>query len=70
MAEVRKFNPAKGGSIAEQVAKAMGESVRPTTPGAPPAKKQPVKPAAPTYDIFTTTTSAFTVKPKAEPENR
>ncbi|WP_425307930.1 hypothetical protein AADG42_03975 [Ammonicoccus fulvus] len=43
MAEVRKFSPGKGGHIAEAIAKAMGESVRPITPGGPPAPS-PAKP--------------------------
>ncbi|MGJ6981229.1 hypothetical protein ACSDQ9_11980 [Aestuariimicrobium soli] len=53
MAEIRKFSPGTGGAIAQALAKAMGESVRPTTPGAPPelgpahdeAVTAPVKPA-------------------------
>ncbi|WP_203568025.1 hypothetical protein [Aestuariimicrobium ganziense] len=36
MAEIRKFTPAAGGTIAQALAKAMGETVRPVTPGAPP----------------------------------
>ena len=50
MAEIRKFTPGKGGDIAQALAKAMGESVRPVAPGAtPPEKKpRPRTPAGPT----------------------
>ena len=33
MAEIRKFTQGKGGEIAQARAKAMGEGVRPATPG-------------------------------------
>lgn len=36
MAEVRKVRPGKGGHIAQAIAKAMGESARPITPGGSP----------------------------------
>ncbi|WP_432560085.1 hypothetical protein [Granulicoccus sp. GXG6511] len=36
MAEVRKVTPGRGGLIAAAVEKAMGESVRPITPGGSP----------------------------------
>ncbi|HHV20684.1 MAG TPA: hypothetical protein GXZ30_03975 [Propionibacterium sp.] len=36
MAEVRKVTPGRGGHIAEAVAKAIGESVRPIAPGGSP----------------------------------
>ena len=37
MAEIRKFDPAAGNAIAQALREAMGEPVRPVTPGAPPA---------------------------------
>lgn len=53
MAEIRKFRPATGGDIAQALARAMGESVRPMTPGdGGPEKKPSPKP--------TTTTSVVT----------
>ena len=33
MAEIRKFTQGKGGEIAQALARAMGEGVRPATPG-------------------------------------
>lgn len=36
MAEVRKVKPGRGGHIAQAIAKAMGESIRPITPGGSP----------------------------------
>ena len=33
MAEIRKFTQGRGGEIAQALAKAMGEGVRPATPG-------------------------------------
>lgn len=39
MAEVRKFKPGQN-AIAEAIQKAMGEGVRPVTPGGPPKPGQ------------------------------
>lgn len=36
MAEVRKFRQGNGGHIAQAIARALGESVRPITPGGSP----------------------------------
>ncbi len=35
MAEIRKFDPAAGNAIAQALREAMGEPVRPVTPGEP-----------------------------------
>ena len=57
MAEVRKFKPGAGSQIAEAVAKAMGESVRPITPGAPPEPMR--KPQSAPTTISVTAASSF-----------
>lgn len=57
MAEVRKFKPGAGSQIAEAVAKAMGESVRPITPGAPPEPTQ--KPQSAPTTLSVTAASSF-----------
>lgn len=41
MAEVRKVTPGRGGFIAAAVEKAIGESVRPVTPGGRPDPSRP-----------------------------
>jgi hypothetical protein len=41
MAEIRKFDPATGNAIAQALRAAMGEPVRPTTPGKPAEKSEP-----------------------------
>ncbi|HAM44076.1 MAG TPA: hypothetical protein DCM67_03495 [Propionibacteriaceae bacterium] len=51
MAEIRKYNPETGNAIAQALSAAMGEPVRPRTPGAPavkphPAKQEPTEPPA------------------------
>ena len=54
MAEIRKYDPAKGNAIVEALRTAMGDPIRPVTPGAPaPARKPDLPPA-------TTTTSWVT----------
>lgn len=47
MAEIRKYDPAKGNAIVEALRAAMGEPVRPVTPGERPAPRaaQPEPPA-------------------------
>lgn len=48
MAEIRKFDPAAGNAIAQALRQAMGEPVRPVTPGTPansPAAVTPDEPA-------------------------
>ncbi len=44
MAEIRKYDPAKGNAIAEALRAAMGDPIRPATPGLPTS----TTPAAPT----------------------
>ncbi len=39
MAEIRKFDPAAGNAIAQALKAAMGEPVRPVTPGGPPVPR-------------------------------
>ncbi|MEA4943880.1 MAG: hypothetical protein VB080_05500 [Propionicimonas sp.] len=49
MAEIRKYDPARGNAIAEALRAAMGEPVRPVTPGdgpRPAPKPEPEPPAA------------------------
>lgn len=60
MAEIRKHNPAHN-AISDAIAKAMGEPVRPVTPGASPRRSKTDSPAAARPDVFTTTTPGFTV---------
>ncbi|MGC4152626.1 MAG: hypothetical protein QM628_06050 [Propionicimonas sp.] len=48
MAEIRKFDPAAGNAIAQALRQAMGDPVRPVTPGTPansPAAETPQEPA-------------------------
>ena len=71
MAEIRKFTQGKGGDIAQALARAMGESVRPATPGdgGPPRPKSKSAVTGPTatsgviWDPFLKTTPAKAVKP-------
>ena len=47
MAEIRKYDPAAGNAIAQALKAAMGEPVRPHTPGErPAAASAPEQPAA------------------------
>jgi hypothetical protein len=46
MAEIRKYDPSKGNAIAEALRAAMGDPVRPNTPGEP--KADPASAAQPT----------------------
>lgn len=48
MAEIRKFDPAAGNAIAQALKAAMGEPVRPVTPGGPPVPRAPGSAPAPT----------------------
>lgn len=43
MAEIRKHNPETGNAIAQALSAAMGEPVRPRTPGTPAAKPHPAE---------------------------
>lgn len=58
MAEVRKFRPGQGGHIAQAIAKAIGEPVRPITPGGSPDPSR-TKEASPAP--LTMTATSFTV---------
>lgn len=51
MAEIRKYDPAAGNAIAQALKAAMGEPVRPVTPGERPADRAagPERPAATTW---------------------
>ncbi|MBK9696168.1 MAG: hypothetical protein IPO80_01785 [Propionibacteriaceae bacterium] len=44
MAEIRKYDPAAGNAIAQALRAAMGEPVRPATPGERPPAEPPVTP--------------------------
>ncbi|MDO5498203.1 MAG: hypothetical protein Q4F67_00815 [Propionibacteriaceae bacterium] len=74
MAEVRKVTPGRGGHIAQAIEKAMGESVRPNTPGAPPdpsrGRAVPPAPAAPLTASTFLTSAAFLVPAEPEPETK
>ena len=51
MAEIRKYDPAKGNAIVEALRNAMGDPIRPVTPGVPQAaapKPKPTTAASPT----------------------
>ncbi len=51
MPETRKFEPSGGDPIAEALRAAMGEPIRPTTPGSKPtasSESQPAEPVRPT----------------------
>lgn len=41
MAEIRKYDPAKGNAIVEALRAAMGDPIRPAAPGERPAPRQP-----------------------------
>jgi hypothetical protein len=51
MAEIRKYDPAKGNAIAEALRAAMGDPIRPATPGQPATTSatQPTPPSAPAW---------------------
>lgn len=54
MAEIRKYDPAKGNAIVEALRSAMGDPIRPVTPGEPaPARKPAVTPASTTTSWVT-----------------
>lgn len=48
MAEIRKFDPAAGNAIAQALRQAMGDPVRPVTPGAPAPSPSDATPDEPT----------------------
>ncbi|MCL4722572.1 MAG: hypothetical protein KJ041_11610 [Gammaproteobacteria bacterium] len=41
MAEIRKYDPAKGNAIVEALRAAVGDPIRPVAPGERPAPRQP-----------------------------
>jgi hypothetical protein len=47
MAEIRKYDPAKGNAIAEALRAAMGDPIRPATPGPAAQADQPHDQPAP-----------------------
>lgn len=73
MAEIRKFTPGRGGDIAQALAKAMGEPVRPIAPGdggtPAPRKARPATTTGPRassaaiWDPFLRTTPARPARP-------
>lgn len=65
MAEVRKHRTSSN-PIMEQIARAMGDPVRPVAPGSAPEPKK----SAPgvRHDIFTTATTGFTIPAPARPD--
>lgn len=75
MAEIRKFTQGKGGEIAQALARAMGEGVRPATPGdgGRPAPKKaaasgPTVTSGVIWDPFLKTTPAKGLKKPAVDE--
>lgn len=77
MAEIRKFTQGRGGEIAQALAKAMGEGVRPATPGdgGTPTTRTTAPASGPTvtsgviWDPFLKTTPAKALKkPAPAPE--
>lgn len=61
MAEIRKHDPSKGNAIAQALRAAMGEEIRPVTPGqATPAKKNTPEPTGGTTWVNLTFTGAAT----------
>lgn len=59
MAEVRKVSPGRGGPIAAAVEKAIGESVRPITPGGSPDPSRPAPIPVPSAAETPLTASSF-----------
>lgn len=51
MAEIRKYDPSKGNAIAEALRAAMGDPIRPATPGRPESAEptQPTPAPAPSW---------------------
>lgn len=45
MAEIRKYDPSKGNAIAEALRAAMGDPIRPATPGRPETAEPTPAPA-------------------------
>lgn len=65
MAEIRKYDPSKGNAIAEALRAAMGDPIRPATPGRPEtaAPPQPTPAPAPSWINLSLVT-----KDETEPE--
>lgn len=61
MAEVRKVSPGRGGLIAAAVEKAIGESVRPITPGGSPDPSRPTPVPVPSAVETPLTVSSFLI---------
>lgn len=65
MAEIRKYDPAKGNAIVEALRAAMGEPVRPVTPGERPAPRA----AHPETPPATSWVTLKVAKPDVDPED-
>ncbi|WP_420175659.1 hypothetical protein [Luteococcus sp. OSA5] len=74
MAEIRKHRPSAGSPIAQALEKALGASVRPVTPGAPPQPNAPgqgptvTPPKATGIAGATTTTGWVPINPAQAPK--
>lgn len=67
MAEIRKYDPAKGNAIVEALRAAMGDPIRPTTPGQASATRKPAE-AAPTTSWVNLTVTSEAAQEAAEDE--
>lgn len=61
MAEIRKFDPAVGNSIAQALQKAMGEPVRPNPPGQARTSSKIDQPGPPQTSVLNLTVTTKTV---------
>ena len=68
MAEIRKYNPEAGNAIAQALSAALGEPVRPRTPGTPAARTHDAgeEPAVPPAVIKMRITSHTTTPDEVE----
>lgn len=66
MAEIRKYDPAKGNAIVEALRTAMGDPIRPVTPGQPAPVRKPVEQPASTSWVNLTVTSSSSAEPDDE----
>ncbi|HQY99065.1 MAG TPA: hypothetical protein PKV13_04720 [Propionicimonas sp.] len=63
MAEIRKYDPAKGNAIVEALRSAMGDPVRPVVPGQPAPSRKPVEAAPSTSWVNLTVTTSTRSEP-------
>ncbi|MEL4357229.1 MULTISPECIES: hypothetical protein [unclassified Luteococcus] len=72
MAEIRKHKPSAGSPVAQALEKALGASVRPVTPGAPPQPNAPKQAPTTKPPTITSATAAaggwVSIKPGQAPK--